>query len=1466
MRKKFFIAIFFLTVILSGVFLNSVLIVKDVSANKYGYDTEAAYDKFFEEAGKNAGKEVSSAVTDTLAESPKGPFDDIGAALSRMWNAIKNNLKEAKDTAGKIAYKNSLRYFLNKVAYDTATYIATGDKGQKPLFISEGWTKYFQKVGDEAVGDFFYRLGKNVWGKNLCVPWDPLVQINLTVAAKKATEPKTGTTCSWVQIKKNMKDLRKLSFNELVKVSDHFNPSSNELGTYLSLRTGSHTYKVEKEKEDNLVRIINGAFKDVVNPITGAIKTPASVIDNAINSSFNQAFSAQTTYTGSPVADAIGTFTNTLVSKYLERIFKKGFNPEGVAVVSDFWSLGGKQAAKLFFSELAEPDYKFNVGMSLDELTSQGEQQFNAVITDKFRQAVEQKCTLGQAMGLYNQNSDLYREDCLDGQKPLIDPRLVLGYKDKDVQPDINSGLSYRTLLVLRKFRIIPVGFELAAEYYNNYGRYEDGAPSTFTLKYATDNFANPDNPDSPYKGLVDPSWLLKFPITRCNKEGAGPVILSKFFAYCASDASKSETDCETNYRVYALQRLDYCADYETCLDDRGGSCAETDYGYCLEEKPVWNIKGDICPDKYYASCQTLTADDDNSSEVSYLLNTVSGLNNVCDANNAGCREYCTNSAKPFAEDSWTCIYERDNREIDDRVYLTSASQSCQSSNDGCSLIYKSSSKDAAEVEAAFTSQTYSNLEKKYLKLAPDYYACEGYSQPVSGVTTKTDCLSPNFWRDDLNICVVSGSRECANYTKMCAATDVSCKLYSSTSSQDPSVPAVIVSKDCSATTTGDCSDETDTAITWNDECPAVCVGYKNYYQDKTQFESSADVSLIANGVTCSAPGCDQFTNLDEVAKGGEGIEYFSYLRQCVKPDTDDPNQKIYYTWEGSDTSGYQLKKWLLLTEGGVIKGETCVNLAGGDCREFFDTDLNSSRILYSSTIVITDDCHPYRRTIANRADCENPETNGRWENGACIYLAVPSENKACGSSNNLCREYKSNKSYSYEKLISSSFTKAADLDNWTGGVISNESLKRNDYSLKIATEVSHDLDTGDLAEGQTYIIEFLAKGSGTLSVKFQDGGEEVISEGVSLNDSWYPFSLKLPNNNLGLTAAETLNKKIVISGSGYVDNIILKRMDKIYLIKDSWEVPAICDLPTVGAQVGCESYRDSNKQDVNLKSFNSFCFEDVVGCEEVIKTNNYLTQVTNYEKSYLVPNDKFKCAATDLGCTKLGLITPTREDPQKYSFTNVYKKINPEQADLEQCLADEVFCQSYNEGAYNFQNPTFFTCEFKNNEWFKSGTNELCNRFDESPLSEKHCLGGRPIDGTNNCEENADCTNLALPGMPGLCTSWVGMCTDNSSGCREYQDPQNPKDCDNSLINYAQKYSEEVIEKNVCNYYYYKNVEACSETNVNPNNGCAAFNDTANENKYIRSGKVCQDSHTSCEVNADCPSGESCVYTNTTD
>ena len=537
------------------------------------------------------------------------------------------------------------------------------------------------------------------------------------------------------------------------------------------------------------------------------------------------------------------------------------------------------------------------------------------------------------------------------------------------------------------------------------------------------------------------------------------------------------------------------------------------------------------------------------------------------------------------------------------------------------------------------------------------------------------------------------------------------------------------------------------------------------------------------------------------------------------------------------------------------LSGGQCSDLEDDDCREFFDKDYNSYKVYYSKTVVVTDDCHVYRRT----ADTQE-------------YKVYPSESLSCSSTNNLCREYKTNSGYNYQNIIETYITRTGK-ENWSGDIENRkESVKRDDYSLKLSGKMKHKIRVGDLEEGKLYTLEFLAKGSGNITAKFIGGTLEATSNiAEGLNNQWKHYSLKIPNNSSGLTASQIDNNNLEITGNAYIDNIVLKEMESLLVIKDSWETPEICDLPVNGEHLGCEAYKDDGGNDINLRRFSKLCFDDVAGCELVIDSNKTKINKNDDELKYFVLDDRYKCDGTEIGCTKMGLITLDR-DTGAYSFDTVYNIID-ESNPYQVCNSSELYCKTYEneeERVYNFKDPLGRVCEFKiengQGNWYKEGSDELC---EERIGGNSHCVGGVSLRSDGTCIDNNDCTNLAYPGEPGLCTNWVGKCDSSDAGCKEYQDPQNPKDCDSSLPNYIDKYTDlsgvdnSIEALDVCDYYYYKNVEEC-DSGVDPSKGCVGFNSTNNPNKNIRSYKVCEsvEGLPACESDEDCISGR-CVYTN---
>lgn len=260
---------------------------------------------------------------------------------------------------------------------------------------------------------------------------------------------------------------------------------------------------------------------------------------------------------------------------------------------------------------------------------------------------------------------------------------------------------------------------------------------------------------------------------------------------------------------------------------------------------------------------------------------------------------------------------------------------------------------DAVQVEEGERPTTYgeygsSNLA--YLKKPPVYLNCNG---------------------------TASQSPECSNYAPVCSSNDVGCQQYTALS--DGTVVSGLVKP--------------------GDICPSGCNGYRTYKQEASAFHAELfPLYFIAQTArTCDwqNSGCEEFTNLDTVAAGGEGRENYSFLRRCQLPSPTSSDCQSFYTWEGSDRTGYQLKLYNLKADpadpneplvvrnftyldagGHSITTKDCKAIYGKnpgeagwdpantpDCREFYAPNGNITYRLYRDTVLCTADCHPYRLT-----------------------------------------------------------------------------------------------------------------------------------------------------------------------------------------------------------------------------------------------------------------------------------------------------------------------------------------------------------------------------------------------------------------------------------------------------------------------------------------------------------------------
>jgi hypothetical protein len=379
-----------------------------------------------------------------------------------------------------------------------------------------------------------------------------------------------------------------------------------------------------------------------------------------------------------------------------------------------------------------------------------------------------------------------------------------------------------------------------------------------------------------------------------------------------------------------------------------------------------------------------------------------------------------------------------------------------------------------------------------YLKVAPSYLGCTGDST------------------DD---------EDCASYASVCREDEVGCELYTPANG-DPDVPAVI-------------SDA--------DECPSECAGYDMFKQAASDFDQAKFplyfIPSTATECSDSDVGCSEFTDLDT-----EEESYYSKLRLC----TDSADTDVYYTWEGSDTTGYQLKVWDLKPTGATVAPPTSVVEADGktyyydacptgttscpdagyapctqikwvagamtcvdsyddkgwctaydidtgdsDCRELTDQNGNRHYRRISRT-VIAGSCSRLRATVSTQADCEG--SNGLWDSTRldCVYRADSTESTPCSASVNGCRSYQGNAAENIRNILTDDIE--SDVDDWTGTAAeSTESINPDGHSLKMAKTSAASVSFTQYVQSlvgseRFYSLQFWAKGVGTLKPKFDYG------------------------------------------------------------------------------------------------------------------------------------------------------------------------------------------------------------------------------------------------------------------------------------------------------------------------------------------------------------------------------------------
>lgn len=1047
---------------------------------------------------------------------------------------------------------NILSSVANRVAYETAVILGTAGGGQKPLWEKDYLMKVVTDMGEVAASEFLDQLGRE-WNYNFCEP-DLSIKVRIGGGLISPYQPQ-APKCGFRELQATFKDqyakweaYAEDPWKFVDGAVSALNPRASDIGITMGLLDDIQEAQEKEEDKIKTELTVSSGWLDIRN-IGGKRDNPpewqkrrADRVDKIATDSMQQRF-------GDIGIDAANIFTNQVLLSFFDSALKSysdwrqdntkkpwawlrknedsSNSPDLRDKDEDPYSYSRASLTEdlrqiLTFQSTEKTDYSVLTELLSCSNTTNYTGPNNCVIGQSFSRAIENKSTLIEAV-----------------ESGLISTGMIFTEKG-----DYQNTLNRRSLMILRKFRVIPVSWEEALDRIIEEQKKKFGQGqytimdmiSCFDPNDEYDQFSKnfPYNTDKNSgelewcQGLIDPHWVLKIPRNYCARQGYGGHILSTQVISIPGTTLGEVTNPGVN-TISVVRNDTYCADERSCIKEAGdGSCQF--YGYCTEEKRTWNFSSNSCP-AVYNTCQSFTSS--SGKRLALLKNTIQY--DPCSADNAGCGVYSILASISKDVDGTFKISKLLWGAEDRFINFNKKVETCSAGSEACHEFIRTKSgfghnfitngdfessggwpqnyythdkriksgfgyngsvgirfgygeiigssalvgPDSSYLKGeTFTLSFYSKCSAtstafmadmpidSYKTISPSedfIYQSFSYTYPdnYSGSASvdfkvkagpEADCYLDNFklergtvgtfysnYRDDglvyfktipeylKNACYKdpnnstnpnfslreNAPKECYNYARLCNFDELSCDLFKMADGR--SVPAKALDKDY---------------------CPAECDGYNVYVQKDTIFEESAYYKFIpTTAQKCSADnvGCSEFTNLEDLSGGGERIEYYSYLRQCIKPD--EGTCANFYSWEGNDESGYQLRSFSLAVntlESGQVSGGSLSLTAGelvsagnkaykhkigdievcnseivkmspadprynSDCREMYDQGGNIIYVLYSKTKTCSNNCKLYRMTerninkdIKNATECNalNPvnKTIAKWTKSITNY------------------------------------------------------------------------------------------------------------------------------------------------------------------------------------------------------------------------------------------------------------------------------------------------------------------------------------------------------------------------------------------------------------------------------------------------------------------------------------------------
>lgn len=373
-------------------------------------------------------------------------------------------------------------------------------------------------------------------------------------------------------------------------------------------------------------------YKPQTSLISGEVMLPGNQVGSRLDSAITDLKNKNNQFTGSILAEMWGTFFNTMIEQFINKLYDKGLDPKLYGgtfnPATGRASYGaGVEAAQAQYSKFKNPSISVGSGMINDELYARfvsgcdkayGKRKFDeCIINEGWKQAIEKNMTLQEAI-----DAKLVKGDGAFGfiKADGTEPKTQLG-----------EGLSYNSMVILRKYRVIPSSWEVAAVWVRDRALKPStgkAAPDRVTVEQVMVGF---DDKLSPYYGLVNPNWVLKLPAWQCNRLGSGEEVLLEMAMVDTSLSGNRDFD------VTISRSDDYCADPVSCIEEKSDGTGCVEFGHCTREREYWRFPSNACS-QLYMSCQAYI--DPAGQERAWLESTLDVNNKECTEQNGGCLGY----------------------------------------------------------------------------------------------------------------------------------------------------------------------------------------------------------------------------------------------------------------------------------------------------------------------------------------------------------------------------------------------------------------------------------------------------------------------------------------------------------------------------------------------------------------------------------------------------------------------------------------------------------------------------------------------------------------------------------------------------------------------------------------------------------------------------------------------------------